>query len=61
MKSNKELEMARDRLLISERNYLIREIVVRDNQLAVKKLELARLRRPRATPAAPSVPGCRRS
>ena len=52
MKSNKELEMARHLLLVGERNYLIREIVVRDNQLAVKKLELARLRRPRATPAA---------
>ena len=51
MKSDSELGMARDRLRVSERNYLIREIVVRDNQLAVKKLELARLRRPRAKPA----------
>ena len=53
MKSNKELEMARDLLRIGERNYLVREIVVRNCQLEVKKLELARLRRPRATHVAP--------
>ena len=56
-----EQQKAQDLLYVSERNYLIRELVVRNNQLAVQKLELARLRRPRATPAAPSVPGCRRS
>ena len=33
MKSNKELEIARDLVSVCERDYLIREIVVRDNQL----------------------------
>ena len=42
MKSSKELDMARDLLsMFGERNYLIREIVVRDAQLAVTKMELA--------------------
>ena len=40
-----EEQKAQDLLYVSERNYLIRELVVRDNQLAVQKLELARLRR----------------
>ena len=46
------LHMAKAVLKVSENTYLMREVVVRHAQLAVNKLELARLRRSRATPAA---------